>query len=128
MSSINGGPNAIRNIAGLEKKIRTKILKQAIRAGAKVMAKEVKANAPEDTGRLKRSIKLRAGKRKKGVISINVVVSGGHDTPFVTSVEYGNEHTVAHPFIRPAFNSTVEPVGELIVRQVKDAIEAFSTD
>lgn len=46
-------------------KVSKKILRQALRAGAKPIHAQAKENFPERTGAAKRSIKIRAGKQRK---------------------------------------------------------------
>jgi HK97 gp10 family phage protein len=113
-----------RAFKDLGKKVQGKIVRQSLRAGAKVLAKEVKEEAPEDTGKLKASVKLKAGKRKKDVISILVDVSGGHETAFVASVEYGNLENKARPFIRPSFEKKKDEVRDLVLDRMKHGIES----
>jgi len=56
----------------LQKKTSNKLTKKALRAGAKIVQAEAKADAPSISGTIKKSIKVRAGKRRKGSLSIVV--------------------------------------------------------
>lgn len=71
---VEGADKVIRKLKNLENKVQNKITRKALRAGAKVIQKAEKAKAPVDSGRLKRSIKVRAMKRKKGRIGVNVIM------------------------------------------------------
>src|SRR5688572_29071702 len=52
-------------LSELAPKVIRKHLRPALRAGAKLIQAEAKQRAPERTGALKRSIKVRAGKAKR---------------------------------------------------------------
>ncbi len=59
----------------LEKKMERKIVRQAVRAGAKIAQAEIKTSAPEKSGVLKRSVTVRARKkRRRGEFSMNVLL------------------------------------------------------
>jgi len=49
-------------LSTLTAKIQKRVIKQSLRRGAVVMQKAAKANAPSDSGTLKRSIKVRTGR------------------------------------------------------------------
>ena len=68
LKHVSGVNEFKRKLADLEKKTRNKIVAKAMRAGAKVIQKQAKANAPVKTGFLRSQIKVRAGKRRKGKI------------------------------------------------------------
>lgn len=72
--------NVIARMRALPAKIQSKVLRPALRAAAKPIAAEAKSNIDKDnspnwpdTGRLKRSIRVRAAKRRKGVVGVRVV-------------------------------------------------------
>lgn len=109
---------------GLGKKLRGKIVRQALRKGAKVFAAEVKAHTPVESGKMKASVKVRGGKRKKDVISILVDISGGHPDAVPQFIEFGRKGVEAQPFIRPAFHKKKAEVSALLVDQVKAGIES----
>lgn len=56
-------------------KLARKVLSRSLRAGAKIVHSKAKALAPSRTGRLRKSLRVRAAKSRKGRISI-MVVSG----------------------------------------------------
>ena len=109
-----------KQLDGLEKAIRGKAIRKGLRAGGKVLASQVKSNAPVASGRTKRSVKVRAGKRQKNSISTTVEVTGGHDEPFIGFVEFGTKEQAANPFIRKSVAARRDDV----VGSVFDAIEA----
>ena len=99
---------------------------------------------PEDTGFLKRSLKVRSGRRRKGRVSMLVgeLLRRG-DAFYGAMVEYdhgigkraaGTKHKAghsndgrarvkAHPFLRPAIDETKSQVAELVARQIGRAID-----
>src|SRR4051794_30652775 len=65
---IEGGKEIDEALGALEKKVARKYLRKALREGAKPILDQAKADAPELTGLLKKSIKISAGKMKNGVM------------------------------------------------------------
>jgi HK97 gp10 family phage protein len=113
-----------KQLNGLEKKLRNKVIKKGQRAGAKILAAEIKARCPVESGDLKRSVKVRAGKRRKGKTSIEVAIgtTSNKDVYYVGFVEFGTKRNgkvyPARPFIRPAVDAKraeiIEAVGNAI--------------
>jgi HK97 gp10 family phage protein len=64
--------NALRSV---EKSVANKQMRKALRVGAKVIQAQEIADAPKRTGATAAAIKVRAGKRKRGFISMAVVLS-----------------------------------------------------
>jgi HK97 gp10 family phage protein len=122
-AKLRGIEDLLKRLDKLDRKVRRQVVVKALRAGAKTIAADVRARAPVDTGLLKKSVKVRAGKRKKDRIAIGVVVYGGHPTPMVAAVELGHDDQPARPFIRPAFEAHKGPVRDAALAQIKAAIE-----
>jgi HK97 gp10 family phage protein len=116
-----------KELDGLDKALRNKIIRQSQRAGAKILASEIKSEAPVDSGRTKRSVKVKSGKRRKNTISTNVEISGGHDEPFIGFVEFGTKDQAPNPFIRRSVlakrDEVVEVVREGILNGIKGALK-----
>src|SRR6185437_13388918 len=74
-AELHGMQEAIEALKSLNNKLERKIIRQGLRAGAKVLKSAAQSEAPERTGLLKSSIKVRAGKRTKNSISVNVATS-----------------------------------------------------
>jgi HK97 gp10 family phage protein len=119
----NGIDAVFRELQGLDKKLRNKIIRQAQREAAKPLAAEIREQAPKDSGALSRSVKVRSGGRKKDTISTAVVVSGGHDDPFVGFIEFGSARAPANPFIRRSVASKRDEVIDTIAQKINDAIK-----
>jgi HK97 gp10 family phage protein len=123
LSEFQGIEQFKRQLEALDKKLRNKLIRTALRNGGKRMALAVRGRAPVLSGRLKGSVKVVAGRRKKDHISINVVTTGGHEGPFVGAVEYGTADAPAHPFIRPAFNAEKAPTLVDMIGEIKSGLE-----
>jgi len=83
--------------------VQKKVFRPALRAGMKLVHRAIVARVPVDTGALKGAIKLRAGQRQRGRITLAVFVdkarlpkrtkSGGKEWFYPAHVELG--HVVA---------------------------------
>lgn len=78
--TITGHKQLDRKFAALPPKLQKKILRPALRAAAKIVLDQAKANAPVQSGRLKKSLKVKAAKRSrktKHEVAINVITATG---------------------------------------------------
>jgi HK97 gp10 family phage protein len=66
-----------KKLKKLEKRTAKKVVTKELRNTAKVFQKESKTLAPVEKGDLKKSIKVKAMKRKKGRIGVNAIISEG---------------------------------------------------
>lgn len=108
--TITGDKALDRKLATMDQKLETKLLRKAVRIVAKDVADTAKRLVPVDSGRLRRSIKVRAAKRSRrnrGVVKVRVT-TGQQDKLFVGEafyggmVEFGTSKMEAQPFLRPA--------------------------
>lgn len=111
-----------KELNGLDKKLRNKIVRKGQRKGAKILASEIKSEAPVESGRTRKSVRVRAGKRKKDTITTVVEVSGGHDEPFIGFVEFGTKDQEPDPFIRRSVQTKKEEVVQAIRDEIQDGI------
>ena len=91
---LEGGKALERKLKTLPTRVRNKVVRTALRDGAKIVQAETKSLAPVQTGLLKKSLKVRAMKRKKGRIGINVQMGAGDykgETFYGAFVEYGHK-------------------------------------
>lgn len=89
-----GAKEVERKLKELEPKLAKKVLKRGLRAGAKIVRKAAQSKAPIKTGGIKKGIKVRAGKTKKGFISIRVGVGNQWFTGpnfYAAFVEFGHK-------------------------------------
>ena len=91
-------------LAILPGKIQTSILRKAMRKTAKQIQGDAKKAAPRETGDLRRSLKVRAGKRSRVRVSVNVLTDTRNfdDDVYAFFVERGTKHAAAQPFLLPA--------------------------
>lgn len=99
--------------------------------GATIMLEEVKARCPVDEGDLKESLyvstedKTRAGAGHRGITTFSVQNEYAYITTeadYAYYLEYGTVNMPAHPFMRPAMDSTytavVTSIGDIVVTNV----------
>jgi HK97 gp10 family phage protein len=67
-----GDKALIRKLKSFEPKVRNRALRKGLRAGSKVLKAEAVRLAPKKTGAVKRNIKVRAGKRSRRGITMEV--------------------------------------------------------
>ena len=118
----------------LEKKTSSKIVRQAIRAGAKTILDETKLHTPVDTGLMLRRMTVRAMKRKRGrtgyrlmfknVNRLSGKTKAGGRTFYPAAVEYGTKHQAAQPFMREGFAAAAPRAEEQIARMIGSGILA----
>jgi len=131
-----------KSLLQLETKVAKKVVRQALRAGGKILLKAVKQKVPVDTGELKKNIKVKAGKRKKGQASIFVGTSEkNYSGPYfyASFVEYGHlqgsrniakanrEFVAARPYMRPSFDLTKKAVEKEITTKLLEGINREAT-
>lgn len=115
-----------------------KVLRDATRAGAKVLAQAVRDKAPEKSGKLKRNIVVATVRGRPGVISSGVHIRGRSpsgetdntmkaDNPnnafYWRFVELGTVHQPAQPFLRPAFDEQENAATSAALAQMNQAID-----
>lgn len=120
----------IENLNSLPDKLEKNIVRTSIRAGAAIIRDAIKSNAPEDTGKLKKSITIKSIKGKKGQIIFKVRTGvlkkfkeAGTGAPrhanYAKQIEFGNSQMAAKPFIRPAFDEVESKVLDAVVDKIK---------
>lgn len=125
---VTGIKDIDRRLKTLLPRLQKKVIRQGMRAGLKVIAAEVKANAPVDTGRMKKAVQVRAVKsRKRGSIALEVRISGkvaglikpGRNPVFYPAiVEYKFRQ-----FMKRAFNSKGEAARQVTINAIRMGIE-----
>ena len=144
MATTSGGGAVIFNISGtgdaelqkllnaLPGKVQKKIMRQALREAAKVVAVEARALAPvgaEDGGTLRASIKVRAAKGKRGTIGAEVVTGEGFfqgKTFYGAFVELGTRRMKAKPFLRPAADAARSRAIAVVAEAIRTRIEGVA--
>ena len=107
-------------IAKLEKagvNVARAVERRALRRAAKIVQMEAKRLVPKDSGALRRSIKVRSGRRSRVSQSIRVVSM----LPYVKALEVGRRDrnkTDAQPYLFPA----LERKSDEVMREFREAI------
>jgi HK97 gp10 family phage protein len=123
--AIQGIEEFLKQLNALDKKLRNKTIRTAMRDAMKILAADIKDRAPKDTGAMADSTKVRSGRKKKDTISIQVVVEGGHDgEPVPLHVEAGTVKMPARPFLRPAVAEHRDELRQMVLEKIRDAINS----
>jgi HK97 gp10 family phage protein len=115
-------------LAELEPKVVKKILRKAMRPSMKPMLKQAKANAPVDTGAIKKAIRLKSAPRSRQTLGLDLQIGEQNyvGKTFVGAFhEFGTSKMEPRPFMRPAYDShkskartnTMEAIKKLILDQ-----------
>lgn len=113
-----------RQIAQFEKKVINKIIRDALKEGAKEFVAPVKSEAPVASGKVKASIKVRAGRRSRKGPSYRLMVSGGHPSEVIGFVVLPTKNSEGNPFIQRAFEANKDRVLSSVLKKIKDGIES----
>ena len=132
---IKGIKEITKALKKLEAKVQKKIIRKALRTEARGMQKEVKSRAPVgETGSLKKGVKLRAQKRSKKSIGMDILIDAkslGLPSNHPAAVEYGTSKQDAQPHWRPAFDNNkdrlVSDLPRNIVRNIMQEIKKLKT-
>lgn len=128
-----------RELELLSKAESRTVLRQAVRAGAAVIQTEARSRAPERTGKLKRNIIIANGKGDATQASAGIRVRGtnpsgtnsdntkkairSNNSFYWRFIELGTSKFPAVPFIRPAFDSTVDSAARATIDSATQAID-----
>lgn len=120
--TLSGDKKLKRKLKGLRTKIKGAVRKGS-RAGAKIIQQEAKNNAPKDTGKLKKAIKVRALPRSRVYIGAQVIIQ---NTPYAGPVEYGTEKMEATEFYKRAVDTVgdiaLEQTANIIAQEIRNAV------
>ena len=117
--------DSIRLLRELPKELDRSVLQFAFMAMARVVAKAARGLVAVLTGRLKRSIRVRASpsKYKPGAL---IIASGSKkdrvEGYHATLVEEGTIRTRAQPYMQPAARNTTEAQGQAAVAEINRRI------
>lgn len=96
-------------LAELSRSVSTRVMREALTAGGEVLAKEMRANAPVDTGGLREGINVSSklttrqarSRTKQAEVEVFVGPSGGAKS---VVQEFGSVEQEPQPYIRPAWD------------------------
>ena len=128
---VTGGDKVLKNLTTLEPKIANKILRTNIREAAKELASGVKTNAPVgETGTLRRAVKVRANKRKKGNVGVSVVIdkaSFGNEW-YATFPEFGSKFQAGQHTTEDVFKAKGQNLADSLREKILQAILKEAND
>lgn len=124
---------------GLSDDMRTKVARQAVAAGAGVVRKAARANAPVDSGNLQAAVVMkrvrdtnlteeyivtpRRGKTRDGKAAKRGNGKLGKDAYYARFVEFGTVKMPARPFMRPALEDNVQRATQAIAERLAARIK-----
>lgn len=132
--SMLGVPQLTAEFKALESKFQKKALRKGLRAGAKIIQRAAKANAPQgETGNLRKFIKVRADKRSRSRLGIRVMtgtrdqlgIDANDPVYYPGVVEYGSKNRPPQPFMRPAFNANQARAKRAIVKAIRSFVSTI---
>lgn len=123
--TLTGAEDIAKRLRALDDKVRNRALRRSLRAAAKVIADEVRANAPSDSGRLRRNIAVTTQiSRQKQMASAQVRVrtrgkAGDQKNSFYWRfIEYGTRSIKPNPFATQAFESEKSQAAQQVIDSV----------
>lgn len=140
---LTGEREIVRALRNLSRGQQNKAFRKSFRTAAKHIRDRAAAKAPRDTGRLARSLKVRAGRRSREGPSITIISEGANttskgapkrsrakrlgqfrgETYYGGFVEYGTSRQAAQPFLRPAFDETLAATESTVRRELAAEID-----
>lgn len=111
-------------------KVQKKLIRHALRAAAKAIQEDAKRIAPDETGALAKSIKVRAMKRSRTRVGVQVFTDSdslqtdGKKGYYAAFTELGTSREAAQPFLRPALEGNKGQAQSMIASDIKDAVES----
>lgn len=106
MIRISGFDSLARKLRKISTERATSLLESAFVDGADVLAEMAVQLAPKATGNLAKKVKIKKGKKRKGVV--RRIIS--FNAPYAFHVETGTKDQPARPFVRPAFTMTAPKI------------------
>ena len=128
--TVEGADKLEKALISLEPKIARKLVRRTLRNAAKPILALAKSLVPVRTGRLKKSLKIRAAKRRKGRYGVRIQ-TGTRDelgidekTPYYypAAVEYGTNTSPAQSFMRAALDSKKQAAKSIIEKDLRESI------
>lgn len=123
---LTGSKELQARLAALPSNVQKKLARHALRAAAKQIQADAIRFAPEgETHELKDGIKVRAMKRSRTRIGVQVFIdTTTQPTRFHAAfTEFGTRKESPQPFMRPAFEKNKGSTKGLIEEDIREAIE-----
>ena len=123
---VTGVAEIDRALRDLEPKLGKKVIRQEMRKSLKATQTAAKQLAPVASGAVRNAIKIRAGKTKRGRISIIVILGEGDfvgKTFYGAFVDLGTKRIIARMFMTRAFESTKDSAKNQAVAGILAGLE-----
>ena len=131
---VTGDKELDRKLSTLEPKVQKKVARKGMRKAGKVIQAAAKSNLASnqsvETGELSKGIRVRAMKRSRSRIGIEIATTERREGKSIegkrfggAQLEAGTKHTQAKPFLRPAGYDNEDEVLSLITDSIGDAID-----
>lgn len=130
---VQGEKRLIRKLRELPRAAQNKVIRPALRKGARLFQRAIQSKAPVLTGLMRKSLNVRAMKAKKGKLGSLV---GYRNTELLTrksksgaryfypaAVEYGHGDYEGEHFMREGFDSNRPAAESLVLTEMKLGIE-----
>lgn len=127
---ITGAYSVEQALKDLEPKLAKKVLRKAVRQGAKILKEETEKEAPKKTGALAGSVKIKT-RFKKSVISAQTVIGEGAfkgETWYAAAIEFGTSKMAPNPFMQRAFDAKKDEVARVTEAAIKQGIEDIASE
>lgn len=129
--SLQGGAELMDALEALGPAMEKKVLRSAMREAAKPMLAEAKRRAPVLTGQLRKSLKIKAMKRRSnGQVGVLIATEKGFfkgETFYGAFQEFGTKKLPARPFIRPAFESNKARAVRIVTEAIRIGLEDIAS-
>ncbi len=122
-----------KKLKRLEPKVQKKVLRQSMRAGLKIVQTEMKSQIPVDKGLARKNIKVRALKRSRKRIGMEVRVAAapglvvtsasGKRFFYPAGIEYGDSEHQPNPFGRRSYAAKGEAARNTTMVMMRDGME-----
>ncbi|MBI1347108.1 hypothetical protein GC163_12560 [bacterium] len=120
---IKGLNQALRQLRSLEPKLSKKILRKALRDGAKVVQAEAKQTIPQVTGTTRKSLKVRAGKKSRHLIRFRMVtVFPSADAFYYSFTELGTQYIRQRNYLKMATERKREEVLRMVEQRIRSGL------
>ena len=126
-----GDKDLQKQLKKLPDRLQNRILKQAIKKGAKITLQRTKTIVPKETGRLSESLKVKPIKRSRVKIGYQVLtgtreelgIPAGKKGYYPMAIETGTKNRPAKPYMRPALDQTENQVLGVIKGAIKSKLD-----
>ncbi len=128
-ATLTGDKLLDRKLAQMDRKVQNKMVRDGLKAGLQPILDEAKANAPVKRGLLKRSLKIRGAKRRRGTIGRAIITKEGFfkgEAFYAGFVEFGTKFIKPRKFIKRAFDRRKQQALDTTRREMAKAVREAS--